>query len=92
MSAMTAVRSNRHAVYMDQASGALSINYCEPVRQNLPSKNYNDNPLYSDEFWTPASAGLKEWKPTFDDVVKYRTFSAKHSSTGCEVHIWFSDV
>ncbi len=75
MAELTAVRSKRKGLFMYTASGAAHTWGC-----NLQNRTYTYRPLYSDESWTPAAAGLKEWKPTYEDVVKEREFTISHSA------------
>ena len=59
---------------MDQASGALNFKSCKDYK----SKTFYYKPLYSDEDWTPAAAGLPEWVPTYEDVLTERKTDVGH--------------
>ena len=69
MAQLTAAHSRNYGVFMYQASGAANYAMCKAKDQIAP-KTYS--PLYSDERWTPADAGLSEWRPTADDIKKER--------------------
>lgn len=51
--------ASRGAVVYYSASGAWSPKSCPPS---------TDSPPFSAEDWTPASAGLAEWRPTQSDL------------------------
>ena len=73
MAWQSAFRSKNKGLYMDQASGALLYSLCKNK-----SGVKATNPAYSDERWTPEAYGLKEWKPTAEDVKQEFDFNAKY--------------
>lgn len=69
---------NKALVYYS-ASGAWAPDKCPASK---------DTPPFSSEDWTPASAGLADWLPSWDDVKKEKEkldefAKAKPSSTRC---------
>ena len=73
MAQLSAVHSRNYGVFMYQRSGAVNYDLCKS-RKEIQPKDYS--PVYSEERWTPADAGLEEWKPTAEDIRRERDTSA----------------
>jgi hypothetical protein len=78
MSKHSALRSKNYGLYLEQASGAENFKSCKGYQ----NKTFDYRPVYSDEVWTPAAAGLAEWVPTYEDVVAERTECTRYFPPG----------
>lgn len=74
--------SDNKAVVYYSASGAWSPDKCPPSK---------DSPPFSNEDWTPESAGLPKWEPTLDDLKKEKDLLESYHKSRASSHR-FSNV